>query len=163
MQYLQLFQSLHANQVMYLICGGVAVNIYGIPRMTIDIDILISFEAENVARLEKSLAALGYQPFAPVPVNWLCQGEQREKLIREKNMIAFSFYHQSAKYINLDVVLVCDSPFESLWCRKEVRKVEDFEVFIVSLEDLIHLKKQTGRPKDLADLAALGKLKNLNL
>jgi hypothetical protein len=41
--------------------------------------------------------------------------------------------------------------------------VEDFEVFIVSLEDLIHLKKQTGRPKDLADLAALGKLKNLNL
>jgi len=43
MEYLQLFKKLSEEQVRYLICGGLAVNIYGIPRMTADIDLLLDF------------------------------------------------------------------------------------------------------------------------
>ncbi len=37
MEYLKLFKLLDAREVRYLLCDGLAVNIYGIPRMTADI------------------------------------------------------------------------------------------------------------------------------
>ena len=43
MEYLELFSKLEQFKVRYLICGGLAVNIYGIPRMTADIDLLLDF------------------------------------------------------------------------------------------------------------------------
>ena len=43
MEYLELFSKLEQFKVRYLICGGLAVNIYVIPRMTADIDLLLDF------------------------------------------------------------------------------------------------------------------------
>ena len=48
MEYLELFSKLEQFKVRYLICGGLAVNIYGIPRMTADIDLLLDFTEKNV-------------------------------------------------------------------------------------------------------------------
>ena len=49
MEYEKLFDCFYNNKVRYVICGGLAVNIYGIPRMTADIDLIIDFSAENNA------------------------------------------------------------------------------------------------------------------
>jgi len=42
------------------------VNLYGIPRVTQDIDILISFEKKNVEKLMDILKRLDYLPRVPV-------------------------------------------------------------------------------------------------
>jgi len=47
-----LFKSLADNKVKYLLCGGLAVNLYGIPRMTADVDLLIDWEKENIEKFE---------------------------------------------------------------------------------------------------------------
>jgi len=48
MEFLQLFELLDQRKVRYLICGGLAVSIYGIQRTTADIDLLVDFDKENL-------------------------------------------------------------------------------------------------------------------
>ena len=44
---------LNSNQVAYLVIGGYAINYYGFPRATGDLDIWIAIRAENARRLTK--------------------------------------------------------------------------------------------------------------
>ena len=50
MEYSLLFEQLEKQKIRYLLCGGMAVNIYGIPRMTADIDLLLDFNEDNIER-----------------------------------------------------------------------------------------------------------------
>lgn len=50
-----LFESLNNKSVRYLLCGGLAVNLYGIPRMTADIDLIIDWDEKNVELFEDVL------------------------------------------------------------------------------------------------------------
>lgn len=43
--------ALARHEVDYLLCGGFAVSLYGVPRITMDIDILLRFTEENIQRL----------------------------------------------------------------------------------------------------------------
>jgi hypothetical protein len=55
MEYELLFEALWKGKIRSLVCGGLAVNIYGVPRMTADIDLLLDFEPENLSRFEQIL------------------------------------------------------------------------------------------------------------
>lgn len=46
----RLFNTLNKCGVEYLVCGGIAVNLYGIERATADIDITVSLDEENLNR-----------------------------------------------------------------------------------------------------------------
>jgi hypothetical protein len=54
MEIKKIFDVLNQYNVKYLVCGGLAVNIYGIPRMTADIDLLLDFEESNVLNFENA-------------------------------------------------------------------------------------------------------------
>jgi hypothetical protein len=41
----RIINSLNENNVEYAVCGGWAMAIYGVPRATVDIDLLISEES----------------------------------------------------------------------------------------------------------------------
>ena len=58
--YLKLYKSLNRNKVKYLIIGGIACIIYGVPRTTLDIDIFIEPSLENAKRLLKALKEIGF-------------------------------------------------------------------------------------------------------
>ena len=45
--------------ISYFITGGMAVLIWGRPRFTADIDILVELDSKNVSRLERALLSLG--------------------------------------------------------------------------------------------------------
>ncbi len=47
------FRALNKAKVRYLVVGGVAVNIYGHPRFTGDIDILLLLESEQMVKGKK--------------------------------------------------------------------------------------------------------------
>jgi hypothetical protein len=54
-----LIDALESRRIDYAVCGGLAMAIWGLPRATVDIDLLI--ERESLAAVEDVAASLGYR------------------------------------------------------------------------------------------------------
>lgn len=48
-----LFGAFNKHDVKYIVCGGLAVNLLGVPRMTADIDIILEMVQKNLLRFEQ--------------------------------------------------------------------------------------------------------------
>jgi len=55
-------RALNGAHVRYLIVGGLAVVAHGYPRLTVDVDIVLNLERENVLRAMRALEVIGYRP-----------------------------------------------------------------------------------------------------
>ena len=53
-----LIDALESKRIDYAVCGGLAMAIWGLPRATVDIDLLI--EGESLTAVEEVAALLGY-------------------------------------------------------------------------------------------------------
>ena len=51
MFYIDLLKALYNSKIQYLIVGGVAVNLHGVPRATFDFDLVISTDKSNILSL----------------------------------------------------------------------------------------------------------------
>jgi hypothetical protein len=159
MEYLKLFSKLQEQKVRYLICGGLAVNIYGIPRMTADIDLLLDFTEQNLLAFENVMNEIGYKPTLPIKLSSLFDFDKRKLLKEDKNLIAFSFFNHENNLMSIDVLLDLPITFELLWKNKTKRKFETTEVYLVSVDDLIILKEYSGREQDIQDIIYLKQYK----
>jgi hypothetical protein len=159
MEYLRIFKALQQFNVKYLVCGGLAVNIYGIPRMTADIDLLIDFDEENITNFESAIKLLVYQQRLPVPLRNFTTARSREAAVKESNLIAYSYYSDASGFMDLDVLLDVPVDFEQLWKNRTIKKAMDVEMHLVGIEDLIVLKKYANRIQDQNDVLLLSKLK----
>ena len=90
MFYLELFRCLHARNVRYLLAGGVAMNLHGVPRMTMDVDLVIALDDANVNAFLQCARDLALKPQAPVLLESLKDPDQRRSWIEEKHLIAFA-------------------------------------------------------------------------
>lgn len=158
MEIKKIFNVLNQYKVKYLICGGLAVNIYGIPRMTADIDLLLDFDEINVLNFENAVKHLLFQSVIPISINSFVKKEDRIKIIKEKNLIAYSYFNSLAGYMNLDILLDVPIDFEQLWKNKTERKLDETMIYLVGVEDLIELKKYANRIQDQKDILLLSKL-----
>lgn len=158
MDYNDIFQALYRSDVRYLLCGGLAVNIYGIPRMTADIDFLLEMEADNVLRFQTVMASFGYSPSLPLDLKELVSVDKRKYYLTERNLIAYSFVSLQMASMSVDVLLDSPFTFEDMWKRKELRKMQEAEIYIVSVQDLIDMKKYANRAQDQSDILLLSKL-----
>lgn len=158
MEYIQLFQKLEEQKIKYLVCGGLAVNIYGIPRMTADIDILLDFTEDNLEKFETAIKQLKYQSMIPLSIRTFVSKKEREKAISEKNLIAYSYFNSISNYMNLDVLIDTPFPFDAIWNDKEEREIEGITINIVSVNHLIEMKKYSNRKQDQDDVTLLSKL-----
>ncbi len=61
-----IFKELNDLGIDYLVVGGLAVNLHGVPRMTYDIDLMILLQSENILKLVSKLTQWGYRPRIPV-------------------------------------------------------------------------------------------------
>ncbi len=156
MFYLQeIFSSLHKHEVKYLLCGGIAVNLYGIPRMTADIDVLLEWEENNLTCFEKAIAEHGYKHSLFFELKTLVSKELRLKYIREKNLIAYSYSSGTLQALSLDVLIDVPVNFDECWSRKEVKHIKETPVYVLQVDDLIVLKEYANREQDRADIANL--------
>jgi hypothetical protein len=158
MEYLKVFKTLQQQKIRYLVCGGLAVNIYGIPRMTADIDILLDFTEDNITSFENSVKQLMYQQTIPVSLRSFVSKEERKKAISEKNLIAYSYFNSVSGSMSLDVLLDTPLEFEQLWNRRTVKQLKETEIQLVHIEDLIALKQYSNRIQDQNDVILLSKL-----
>ncbi|MBU1262903.1 hypothetical protein KKG61_02135 [bacterium] len=159
MYYFELLEELYKDGIRYLIVGGLAVNLHGVPRVTQDIDIVIAMERENILKLNAVLKKLGYKPRLPVNPDDMVNSKIVKDWVVNKNLKAFSFYHQKENYKVVDIVLVHQLDFEDAFKNKSVKKAQNIEIYLVSIDDLIKMKKSAGRSQDSSDVKMLKKVK----
>ena len=147
--------ALNAAGVQYLVVGGVAVVLHGHLRTTADLDLVIRLERDNVLRAMRALTALGYRPRAPVPAEAFADQEVRETWVREKGLSVFSLWSSLAPTLEVDLFATEPFDFGEVHARALQVPLETTVAWVVALPDLIALKRQVRRPRDLEDIEAL--------
>ena len=69
--------------VRFVVVGGTAVILHGVPRTTADLDLVVDLDAANLRRLVSVMNRLGYVPRAPVDALALCDETQRKAWIED--------------------------------------------------------------------------------
>ncbi len=137
--------------------GGIAVNLYGCERMTRDLDIIL--DLDDPASLDaffSSCKDLNLRPLVPVKLEDFGVQAIREKWIEEKYMIVFCLTLFDNPFFKIDVFVQKPDNFKTMFANKKMLEIEDegkvFHINLVSIEDLIEMKKAAGRDKDLLDI-----------
>lgn len=58
--------------VRFIVVGGTAVILHGVPRTTADLDLVVDEEPANLRRFVSAMTRLGYQPQAPRSATSTC-------------------------------------------------------------------------------------------
>lgn len=159
MHYEDLFRALNKSGVDYVVVGGVALVLHGVIRLTADLDLIVHLEEKNLTRFVEIMEELGFKTKAPVQAMSFVDPEMRRKFAEEKNMIVFSFYHLKEAVSLVDVFVNEPVDYRALKTRAVKIQSGDTAIPIASIDDLIALKRISGRPQDMADIAALQEVK----
>ncbi len=150
---LSVARALDRTRVPYALVGGYAVALHGAVRGTVDVDLVIRSRESDFVRAERALKTLGLQSRLPVTASEVfCY---REEYIRNRDLTAWSFINPVLPSEIVDVILTEDLAKMSV---KKV-KVGGQTVRVASIEDLVRMKRASGRPQDLEDVEALRRLR----
>jgi predicted nucleotidyltransferase len=155
--YEAIFRKLHEKNIQYLIIGGVAVNLYGVPRATGDIDMMLAMDKENLLRFVAVAKELSLVPKAPVKPEDLADPAKLKQWRETKNMKVFSFISPDNPFITVDIMTENYLSFAEAYAKKSQLSAWGVEVSVVGLEDLMELKRLSGRDQDIADIESLKK------
>jgi predicted nucleotidyltransferase len=154
-----IFRALNEASVRYLVVGGVAVNAHGYGRTTYDVDMVLALDPENITKAFSVLTEAGYVPIVPVTADQFSNRESRERWRNEKGMVVLPM--TADRHPDTPIDLFITEPFDftkeltaALW--QEL--VSGVMVPVIRLETLLKMKRESGRPKDLADLDELNLL-----
>lgn len=159
--YKKIFKELEEAKINYLIVGGVAVNLYGYTRFTGDVDILLALNPSNLSKMDKLMHKLDYIERIPVNIKVLGNKNKLNEFIKKKGLKAYTYISNTQPQLDIDVIVKQSVDFKDYNKGKTIIKVWDMELPVVSIDDLIKMKKEAKRDKDLLDLEALIKLKEL--
>jgi hypothetical protein len=141
--FLDLLQLLNASKSKYMLIGGYAVGIHSEPRYTKDLDIWIDCSKPNAKKILKLLTEYG------APTDNLSEKD----LATPGLIFIFGIAPQRVDIINH----IKGADFKSCYARRVRKQVGKTEINVVSIKDLINLKKLAGRDQDKIDIAKLKK------
>ncbi|MFA6321391.1 MAG: DUF6036 family nucleotidyltransferase [Candidatus Omnitrophota bacterium] len=159
--YEEILREFQKQKIKYILVGGIAFNLLGGVRNTLDMDIIVEMTDENLRKIVKILKKAGYHVKQPVDPIMIADKETRENWINNKNMKAFNFYKGERSYEEVDIVI--DSPINFKDAIKNALKIKvgNLSLTIISPEDFIKMKKASGRDKDLQDIKDLTILRKI--
>lgn len=157
--YKKIFTELSEADVNYLIVGGVAVNLHGYTRFTGDIDILITLDEANLKKLDNLMSKLGYVERLPIKIHELRDKNKVKQYLHDKGMRAFTYIAGPESRLDLDILVEESLEFDTYFKNKCEIEVWDLILPVVSIDDLIGMKRMAGRDQDLIDLKMLMELK----
>lgn len=143
--YEELLKLFNKYKVKYCIIGAFAVAHYVKPRYTKDIDILIESSTDNAEKIMNALNDFGFKDLNLSSKDFRTKG----------NIIQLG-------YEPLRVDIVTSLPgcsFDQVWKNKVVAEYGREKVFFIGLDELIQIKKLSGRPQDKVDLDLLIKVR----
>lgn len=144
----RILAELAAHSVDYVIIGGLAVQTHGHVRTTVDIDVLPRPEPLNLAHLADALNALRARILNP--------GSERET-IDAAMLPRATLWQFATDHGAIDVLHeVAGAPsYDELRGRALVVRLGELSLAVAGRDDLISMKRASGRPVDLEDIAAL--------
>lgn len=160
LDYLAIFRKFNEKGIGYIVVGGLAVNLYGIPRMTYDIDILLDLDDKNIKKFLLLLKRWGFKPRAPVDMMEFADKEKREDWIKNKNMKAFNLVNPEWAISEIDVVIDAPVTYEKAYEGVSRIMLQGVDIPVISIDGLMKMKQKTGRLQDEADVRYLRKLKD---
>lgn len=134
------FKSFQNHNVRYVVMGGIAAILHGVPRATFGLDILTEATEENTKRLLSALLDAGLGTADMISVTELLSNE-----ITVFNDI-----------VRIDVQTFTPGlQFEQGWNNKVTMHFHGQPFYVLSKSDLIASKRTAGRDIDLQDADAL--------
>ena len=155
MLYEAIFKTLQANQVKYLVIGGIAVNLHGVERPTGDLDLLLSLKKTDLDKFIQTIKRIGWQPRIPVPLEDFADPKKRKMWIMEKGMKVFSIFNPKHPLEHIDIMTENYIDFEKAYKNREIVSAKGMKILVISIPDLIRLKKIAGRERDNWDIKGL--------
>lgn len=146
-------RALSSAGVRYAIVGGHAVALHGAVRGTVDIDIALNWSRTSLRNAEAALGNAGLTSRLPISATEVFNF--RDEYLENRNLVAWNFYNPDDMSEQVDIVLAYDLKGKKT---KRIR-VGDVELPVLSIGDLIAMKRESARPQDLADADALEQLR----
>ena len=124
----------------YVVLGGIAAVLHGVPRATFDLDILIESTSANAERLLQALRQAGFGTADLIDAPGILANE----------ITVFN------DRVRVDVLTSAPGiAFQDAWNRRETMDFQGQKFYVVSRRDLIASKRAAGRPRDLEDVRIL--------
>ncbi|MCW5550057.1 MAG: hypothetical protein KIT44_13925 [Opitutaceae bacterium] len=134
-------RSLNRHEVKYLIVGGYAVGYHGFVRATGDLDVFVGISAANADRLIAAFRDFGFD----VP-------ELTAAVFLEEGRIV----RLGVPPLRLEVMnAISGVAFAECYDRRIEETIDGVRINFIDRDSLLANKRAAGRPKDLADVAAL--------
>ncbi len=148
----ELIAVLARHGVDYVVIGGVATQVHGHRRTTMDLDLTPDPSPENLRRLGAALAELEARPR-----DFGAQGAEVPVADPEHLSVAAIVPPLLTRHGQVHILKEPKGArgFEEMRERALVIDLDGNKVAIVSLDDLIRMKRAAGRPGDLDDVAVL--------
>jgi len=150
-----ILKKLIEHEIRFIVVGGLAVALHGYDRSTGDIDILLALDGENLKKMDLAMKEMDYYPRIPVELHELSDRIKIERYKREKNMQAYTLTSSGQPPIQIDIIIEESWDFDSFDQRKTFFDQEELSLPVIALDDLLLMKKKTGREKDIIDYSAL--------
>jgi hypothetical protein len=144
-----ILQTFNEYQVDYLLIGGYAVIIHGYDRSTGDMDIWLRPDNSNKTKIMKAFNALGYD----------AEGLNELSSYNFEEIVMFFLGIEPYKVDFINKISLVN--FDTAYIDKVYYEIDDdLKIPVISLNDLVLSKMNTGRLKDAADIEELQKIKN---
>jgi predicted nucleotidyltransferase len=139
-------EAFEKHNVEYILIGGYAVALYGIPRATNDIDIFVKPEEENFVKLRNALKEV----FNDETIEDI-------KLVDKENY-QVTRYGTPEGYV-IDILFQLGELYNYYNIKFHEIEIEKIKIKIADIDSLIKLKENTFRSIDKDDIYYLRKLK----
>jgi hypothetical protein len=144
--FVDLLRALLAANVRFMVVGAYAVGVHGRPRATKDLDIWVEPNRENAPRVIRALTDFG------APLMGLTEEDLREPGVG---------LQIGMEPLRIDILTkVSGLAFSEAWpTHIEAEFGDGVRCPVLGFDALLANKRASGRPQDLADIAALEKLR----
>ncbi len=123
-----------------MVIGGIASVLYGVPRVTFDLDILIEASVENARKLLNALVEAGFGTATRTTADDVVSHE-------------ITVFNDK---VRIDVQTSTPGiTFDNAWLRRKTINYQGQNFFILSKQDLIASKRACKRAVDLEDVRLL--------
>jgi hypothetical protein len=147
--FIKVLDAFHYEKVEYILVGGFAVILYGLPRVTQGIDIFIRPDKDNINGLKRALESV----FADESIE-----EISLEMLEEYPVVRYG----SPDGFFIDIIIRLGIAFSYDDLKHVIKEIEGHPVRVATVKTLYDMKKDTVRPIDKSDSYFLLDLLNKN-
>lgn len=135
--------ALNRAKTRYLLIGGLASVLHGVPRTTTDIDLAVDADPRNVERALRALRRIGLVP----------DTDSVDEILGQGGVTV-------TDGLSVDLLTaLATGTFSEIWRRRSTVRFRGIRVPVVSRADQVRLLRASGRRKDVEDADYLESLR----